>query len=132
MKPLTMLACGTVGLVVVIGLYINGSPASQRSEQLDALRVNQLQGLSQNIEDYWQRTGQLPARLEELIDGLHVSMVPLDPVSATEYGYEIKGENGFSLCADFVAASAASVPSGFWEHGAGHQCFNFQFQPTSR
>ena len=147
MKYFNYFIIGVVALAVVAGFFIVGSPEKQRQLQFDDRRVNDLSYLQAEILAYWQNKGQLPANLSLLNDDLRGVQVPIDPESTKFYGYEVKGETIFALCAVFnlpslsqqanaLADSAGRtkpVPAGYygdplmgqssWEHQAGLTCF---------
>ena len=51
---------------VVYGIYLSGSPLSQRAVRLDRQRVEDLRSISFAVDSYWQINATLPGRLEDL------------------------------------------------------------------
>ncbi len=124
-------AGAVVVLVIALGLYVAGAPATARREALDERRVNDLQTLSEAVNDTHELTGRLPDRLADLIgDDTRMRRVQLsDPARGTFYDYRALDSTTFVLCATFdVASSLGPYGAGvnpFWRHGAGRACFTF-------
>ncbi len=136
-----------VGIAVIAGFFVAGSPQEQRMQRFDQQRVNDLQSLQYNIIYYWQAKQKLPVALADLNDSTRGVIVPKDPENAADYEYVAKGSLAFSLCSTFDATNAAmglyppsapmpvsapikTAPSGYpaaqdvWSHAAGHVCFD--------
>jgi hypothetical protein len=114
-----------VAIAVVAGLFLGGSPGEQRLVRFDELRVGDLQLLSSAIDRRWETFEQLPASLEDLVDGVLLKRMPLDPQTGTQYVYEITGDNSYRLCTGFSRASVNPLPGDFWAHEPGYRCFDF-------
>lgn len=144
-KLLVSIASGAVLLSLVGGFAYLGSPMKARAQRFDDRRVNDLSSIqSYLIYSYWQQKGVLPASLDALKDPISGFMVPVDPVTGADYGYE-KGKDGlsFKLCADFALATddkdtgaratsaiyPANVDNENWKHDAGKQCFTRTIDP---
>ena len=125
-----IVASALVLMVIVGGLLISGSPATQRELRLDQQRINDLRRLSNVITQYWQRFGELPAGLDSLVDGMFLDRMPVDPVTRQSYEYRPSGVATYSLCADFTRPTVADESAGFWRHPAGRHCFDFALEPT--
>ncbi|HEU4618800.1 MAG TPA: hypothetical protein VFV10_12230 [Gammaproteobacteria bacterium] len=92
--------------------------------------------MSAAMNGYFAETGALPAALDALVDGRRLSKLPRDPAADAPYGFSRLGERRYELCADFSRESAPAA-AGFWAHGAGHKCFEFDYSarrppPVSR
>lgn len=127
-----------IGIVVVVilgavayGLYLTGSPASQRQVRFDERRVSDLQQISRAVRTYHEQIEVLPQSLGELerLDFLFSSTV--DPETGEPYEYRTTGKSTYELCAVFTTDSSLSpsVSPRFpglesWEHGIGRQCFS--------
>jgi hypothetical protein len=127
---------------VVWGLYVIGSPEKARMRRFDDLRLQHMQQLQSEILSYWQAKEKLPATLSELKDDLRGVTVPADPETDAAYEYQKKGDEAFSLCADFALSSEERrlydkemsypmygpygpyVREQNWEHGSGRHCFD--------
>ena len=131
------------GLAVVAsiaaGFVIMGSPAEVRLYRFDDQKVSELQNVQWQIVEYYRSKQALPATLQDLEDPISGFMVPKDPQSGAEYGYEVTGENSFWLCAEFNAVSLR-IDSSLdrpvviggeenWQHGKGKECFKRTIDP---
>jgi len=138
-----------VAAVTFTGLFILGSPLSERERRFDNQRVNDLRALSSAVDAYFTRTGHLPAALDDLakpdIARLYNIGATNDPETSIPYEYAVIGKASYKLCATFTHADnlkSSSVRRDIsdyayqsnkaWEHAAGHQCFNLlSVQPRS-
>ena len=121
------LAAAVVACAVLAGLYFSGSPGEQRLLRLDERRAQDLWAISNAIEGYWDRTGELPLFLEDVVvGGMRLSEAPLDPATGEPYEYDPIDLAGFAyvLCADFARASEETSRADFWRHEAGRSCFS--------
>ena len=125
-------AGAVVMLVIALGLYVAGAPATARREALDQRRVNDLQSLSQEVIAFNTSFRRLPRDLDELThSGSQAARLHLaDPVRKLRYDYRSLDSASFNLCAKFDAADSLG-PYGaevnpFWRHGAGRACFTFR------
>lgn len=91
--------------VIGLGLFIAGTPQSQRLVRLDERRVSDLQNIQWQIINYWQRKEVLPEALNNLVDPIGGFMVPVDPETGEQYEYSFTGELKFNLCANFSTSS---------------------------
>ena len=122
-KIFAIAASIAVAVVVVIGLYLGGSPSEQRLIRYDERRVTDLRSISQSIRRRWNRVGTLPDSLPELVAGQEARRIPVDPDSGESYEFELTADNAYQLCASFARPSVKPLPGDFWAHEAGHQCF---------
>lgn len=150
--PTLKLFVGAVTLmvtaVVVVGLYVAGSPAKERNRQLDEQRVNELQQIANAIDAAYDREARLPETLDELKAGAkeyyYVQSI-VDPKTNEPYEYLVTGATTYDLCAVFddvtqqrdqygrLAPAPAARPMetgavypGYrdWTHGAGRHCYS--------
>ena len=137
--------------VVVVGLYLAGSPNKERARRFDQQRLNDLQSITYAVDFFYDNNRRLPDSLSELATGsvkgqYYVSSI-VDPESGVPYEYVVKGGADYDLCAIFALPSTESdpsapyparpVPAGIdsdgtskplmpvnpWEHPAGRHCF---------
>jgi len=129
---------GVMVLAVGYGIFLAGSPATQRSLQSDRLRESNLQQISFAIDESWARNQKLPETLEELQDSRYYFVESIvDPITKEPYEYLVLAEKQYELCATFDLASAdggaglrfPSKVSKVWEHGVGRTCFELEIQP---
>jgi len=128
-RAAAIIASGVVTLAIVAGLIISGPPWHRRDLRLDQQRVNDLQLLSSQVEQYWQRNERLPQSLTDLIDGTHVSGIPSDPATGQAYGYRVEEPRNFALCTNFTLPSEPAPAQDFWNHLSGLTCFSFKAGP---
>ena len=112
-----------VTIAVVVGLVLAGSPAEERDRRIDEQRIAALQHLASVISIYHRETGNLPARLAELVDGRNLQELPADPRTGQPYEYEQATDGSYALCAIFDAASQTVDAVGFWLYAPGRNCF---------
>lgn len=134
-----------VSATVIAGFFIVGSPKYARLIEQDNQRISNLQMIQSEILNFWTNKARLPKVLSELNDSIRGVSVPYDPVSGTEYTYEISGKESFRLCAIFakpsiltptgglksapmerVPSPAYMIPYGQdnWQHAEGLVCFD--------
>ena len=134
--------------VLVTGFILLGSPSKQRSIALDARRVQDLQTLANQINEYSRQhalelrasstSSTSPASLQDIVSyttKYGSKLVMSDPISNIPYEYRKTGERDYELCAEFATDSKDSntrnnyYPSPYggtlWEHPAGRHCFTF-------
>lgn len=114
-----------VGIVVIAGFLLIGSPTEQRLQRLDDRRLQHLQELAHAVDGYWEDHASLPPALSELVDGRRLSRLPQDPVSGAAYRYEATAADSYRLCATFARATEETRPQAFWSHPAGPECYDF-------
>lgn len=135
---------GFVTIAVVAGFVVAGSPYERRLRRFDERRTADLQSLEWQIVEYWRGKSSVPSSLDLLSDDLRGVKVPRDPETGSDYGYYVKGDLVFSLCANFrYPSNGGTVPSaqyydlsvanpaGFdsWTHDAGNICFERTIDP---
>ena len=124
---------GFIGVILVViaaviaGLVISGSPQEQRLLRTDDARVNDLQRLSSAIGRYYRETEGLPAELTTLLNGWISQEIPRDPGTDAPYAYEPTSATAYRLCAEFSLESRPDRQPEFWDHGAGRECFSFDY-----
>lgn len=137
-----------VVIMLVLGFFIVGSPATQRQIRMDDRRITDLQSIQSEIISYWQMKRILPKSIEQLRNDLKGFQPPLDPETNTPYEYKVLGDLQFSLCAAFdqksflenVAYAGRTVPATVpyaypgqlmdeWGHEAGKKCFDRTIDP---
>ncbi|OGY63758.1 MAG: hypothetical protein A3I24_02225 [Candidatus Harrisonbacteria bacterium RIFCSPLOWO2_02_FULL_41_13b] len=128
-----------VGISVIAGFFIVGSPQEERLRRFDERRVGDLQSIQGELINYWLNKSKLPDALDLLRDDIRGIVMPVDPETGENYTYVVKGPEAFSLCAVFVRPSLgrAQYPENIsvepmrpylwagdnWEHDAGPVCF---------
>ncbi len=128
--------------VVIGAFFLVGSPGKGRQQRFDDQRSQDLQTIRYGgVDAYIQRTGNLPASLDEIQKTIVISSTSnpfVDPETGKPFEYQKAGDAAFTLCATFDLPSDASTSGNgdvFWTHAAGRACFNFKVQtngPTSK
>ena len=116
--------------VVLVGIYLTGSPREARMRSLDRQRVEALTQLSTAINGYRYDHSALPPSLDEAARA-EAGIGPanlIDPENGAPYEYRTTGADTYELCADFGAASGPDDAIR-WRHGAGRKCFEFTAPP---
>ena len=101
--------------------------------------MDNLQSIQRQVVNYWRKKEFLPEKLTDLNDEIGGYNVPVDPETNESYGYNIKGDESFELCAVFNLPSDSlelknsaqssrplTINKGRdwnWEHTSGNVCF---------
>ena len=108
-------------LVLVLifwSFHVMGTPKQQRLSRLDDKRVQDLQNIQGQIINYWQQKSKLPISLNDLVNPLSGTSLPIDPEfeKGKTYEYDVKTDNkdthSFELCATF----SLPIPKGWQEN----------------
>ena len=126
-----------MGVVLVAGFVLAGSPFRQRLVRFDEQKVSDLQGIQWQTINYWQKKQVLPGSIEALRDDIAGYVPPKDAQSDSAYEYRVTGALSFELCAEFNTESDSSkyaaqdpyLAGESWEHGAGRECFARTIDP---
>jgi len=132
-----------VVIVAAVGLYVAGSPGTQRERKFDEQRLSDLQEISSAIDLYYSRKGMIPQDLGMLAaqsDSAYMVRSATDPVTGEPYGYEPVDSNDYRLCATFDQPTPEDDPTVSrpvpvfvdksapfardWTHPAGEHCFS--------
>jgi len=112
-------------IVVGLGCRKTRGPAAQRLIRAVEGRIRAIGQLANQINFYYnQHEKKLQDALTE-----EEKRSSRDPMTKKPLEYTVKSPTQFSLCADFLANSPADYNEGayeFWQHGAGHKCFDFE------
>ncbi len=143
-----------IAAAVIGGLYLSGSPSTERGRQFDNQRLNSLQQIANAVDNYYYDNNQLPADLGMLMAAkdqmVYLSGSLNDPQTKEPYEYSQLGGSRYELCAVFDLTSQTdsqggpgtepvAMPAGpvaklgtvrSWEHAAGRVCF--QLNATDR
>jgi hypothetical protein len=127
-----IVAATAVGAAVVTGILMLGSPAVQREQRLDSVRVRDLAAIELLIASYAGLHKAQPRDLESLAREPGYSVRTNDPESGVPYDYETRGADSYRLCATFKTGSSEATSRNMygqslgatWAHGIGRQCFS--------
>ena len=131
-----IIACVVVAGSIVWGFSVLGSPRTQQLLKYDEQKVNDLQNINSQIQNFYQLKNKLPATLNDVI-GIngYYGTLPVDEQTGQAYEYRITSSGKYELCANFnlespdtTNPSFARVPGALdtlytWEHSSGHYCF---------
>lgn len=142
MKYFSYIIIAIVMTAIITGFFFVESPSQVRLLRLDEQRVNDLQNIQWEIVGYWQTKNKLPENLSQLDDNIKGYTAPHDPVTNSDYNYQVKNKLSFELCATFNLEanqdnSLKSMPVyretgydlGNWQHAAGLYCFTRTIDP---
>src|SRR3990167_8403383 len=101
MRYFTYAIIVVVGLAVIAGFFVVGSPTEQRQRDQDKQRVNDLAMTQSYIVEYWRSKGALPEDIEALNDDIRNIRVQSDPETKASYEYFTTG----SLCTRILRMS---------------------------
>lgn len=138
------LVVGLVVIVSIVGLFVAGSPGTERERKFDEQRISDLQHVSSLIDMHYERIGRLPHTLGEIAtkdDSEYVVDPTTDPITDEPYEYTSTGVETYELCATFDQEStdldersieyARMMPPMVqkdWNHPAGYHCFTLTVQ----
>ncbi len=127
------------------GLWLAGSPTTERARRFDAQRLTDLQMITWGIDEYWNIHNALPASFAEFRSERSIGISSIaDPETHIPYKYAPKTAETYDLCATFALPSSVEhlnqpippsvypVPTDsnrfptFWKHPAGGVCFLVQ------
>jgi hypothetical protein len=119
-----------VALAVAWGFYLVGSPTTRRHQRFDQQRLEDLQTIAREIhalvvdrEDATKLKQPLPESLAEAAKrALDERLNARDPQTGEPYGYTVKSETTYELCAKFSRERNWDSPV-FWNHPPGRHCF---------
>jgi hypothetical protein len=124
-----LMAVGAICIVLGLGFSKTRGPGSQRLIRADEKRIQAIGQLANQINMFYgPHEKQLPAALTE-----EQRQASKDPLTKRPLEYSAGTGAKFSLCTDFSAASPEDykdAPYDFWQHPAGHKCFEFQAAGT--
>ena len=122
-----------VAVVIGIGLWISGSPATLRQERIDLRRVKDLRELSEAVDCFWKKEDHLPEKLADLTDWEGLETPRADPETKEPYSYSKTAEKSYRLCAVFSLPSSDPLPRhrfragpSVWHHPSGESCFDLE------
>ena len=126
--------CAFIVATIAVSAWVTGGPLQARLRAQDAERIDDLRAIYRAVSSFSREQGRLPAALEECNTNPGTFIQTLnDAVTGQPYGYQITGDNSFSLAGTFALPSRGadsgrdySDPKreGFWRHGAGPHTFN--------
>ncbi|MDP3975352.1 MAG: DUF5671 domain-containing protein [bacterium] len=120
---------------VILGFFFIDSPAKARALREDQERLNRLQNISYQVEDFYRTEEKLPKSFDELKNRLTPRDL-VDPVSEESFEYKPLNAKNYQLCAVFafsnregeMSAAPWGYPAPNWFHDAGRYCFDHKVE----
>jgi hypothetical protein len=108
---------------LALGFHGAGSPGLQRLANMDQVRIEDLNLVSQAVRRHYAAFGTLPATLANLGNAFDLRLN--DPETRMVYEYRPLDERRFQLCAVFSTDNRTEAQRSPRDraHGAGRQCF---------
>lgn len=115
-------------IAIILGFSVIGSPRTQRLMNYDALKISNLQSISNQISYYYERNKVLPSNLKVLETDPYMYMYngTIDEQTGVPYVYRIISPTSYELCATFNFDSTTSRKTtyGVWStYTKGESCF---------
>lgn len=131
-----------VAAAAIGGLIVSGTPSQERARQFDNRRINDLQQLSQAIDQFWTRNARLPETLADMQNRREYYVPSVeDPRTKESYEYRVTAGKTYELCAGFESDASSESPqdmyarpyyakegANFWSHGKGRVCYTIEAQ----
>ncbi|MBW4485537.1 MAG: hypothetical protein KME14_23630 [Tildeniella torsiva UHER 1998/13D] len=122
-------ATATVGLAIVAGFWVLGTPGLQRDIAADQQRLQDVVAIAQRLHEQYladDDSFELPATLDAI-------EMRNDPLTNQPYEYEQLSDRTFQLCATFDTDSSTyrlsdqnpTPEAQRWQHPEGRHCFEF-------
>lgn len=138
-----ILAAVVVLAAVVYGMFLSGSPATERLRKIDANRVSDIRTIADATldivygTDRWTyapdaglKKNPLPKSLEEIATKSQRQRVSVVDGDGNPYVYSVKGSTHFSICTTFTFENREQFAP-FWDHPAGEYCYAFDASETN-
>jgi hypothetical protein len=131
-----IISAAIVGLALVWGFLVAGSPMAQRLERFDERKLGNLETISREIMNivYEGRSPDaegvgpirpVPPTLQDVREQALSRRVGIaDPQTGEPYGYRVTGDYTYELCAIFNFQRDQPYDVA-WNHPAGRHCFEF-------
>jgi hypothetical protein len=131
-------------IAIIWGIWLTGSPLSERERKFDERRVEQLRAISNEIRsitlgknisrptDEIELERPLPQTLQEVVDNaVYQKPVITDPETGAAFEYSVQDATHYQLCAVFNAIRDEQFDI-FWNHPAGRHCFDVDVLDMTR
>ncbi|MEN9647270.1 MAG: hypothetical protein RLY57_74 [Candidatus Parcubacteria bacterium] len=123
LKLFTYIVSAVVFASIIGGLFIMGSPATQRMLRDDMDRQNDLSSIQSQVLNYYQNSGKLPESINVLKDDFsyYNEETFVDPATKNQYDYKVVTGTtsiSFELCADFDLDSTTNDMKGRGDYKA--------------
>lgn len=111
-----------VVFVFIAGFFIIDSPKVSRQKNIDQQTVYMLQSTDSSVQNYFNETGRLPGKLEDL----QSTKYSIGNQNLKKITYNVNDLKSYELCADFFRSSlnnGGDFYSNDWKHDSGNFCF---------
>ena len=124
---------GAIGALLAVGagLWVIGSPATQRAVRLDERRLDDLDRIAESVQYRWEADDALPPDLATLAARPGSTMPTKDPDTGQAYEYVVVDAHRFRLCAVFATDTAeygVRRRAADRDHGRGRHCFDHRVE----
>ncbi|MEK7562783.1 MAG: DUF5671 domain-containing protein [Patescibacteria group bacterium] len=127
-----------VALTIVYGLFMAGSPATERDRRIDGQRLSDIRVIADATlsivygNDRWSKPipapvsslKPLPSSLEVIVRETVDQRVPSTDPEGIPYEYIVEDSTHFSVCTTFNYEDMEQYAP-FWDHPAGSHCYTF-------
>ncbi|MBW4462678.1 MAG: hypothetical protein KME47_20945 [Nodosilinea sp. WJT8-NPBG4] len=128
-RAFAAVATAAVGLAIVAGFWVLGTPGRQREIAADRQRLQDVASIAQRLHEQYladDDSFELPATLDAI-------ELRNDPLTNQPYEYERLSDRDFNLCATFdtdssthrLSAQESNPDAERWQHPEGRHCFEF-------
>ncbi len=137
-----VIASVLVGIGLVWGAMLSGSPETQRDKKFDERRVENLRAIHQEVvnivyngEPYLPDASPsqaVPSSLEEVQEkAVYTRPEITDPETGLPYEYRTLSRTTYELCAEFSFERNEQYDL-LWNHPAGHHCYSLDVTDQKR
>lgn len=124
-KKSMVICISVVAATFIAGFFIIDSPTVSRQKNIDQQIVNNLQTIDGSIQNYFDGSGKLPEKMEDL----QATIFSFGIQDVKNITYKVETADSYQLCANFMRSSLndAISPNGpyinDWRHNGGNFCF---------
>jgi len=123
-KKWTILVSILVVLGIVLGFSVIGSPQTQQLVRMDNQKIQNLETIQFEIDNFYEVNDRLPNILEDL----KTNVTLIDKETGETYPYKILSATSYEICANFNLATKETknkeaILKNPWVHGKGPSCF---------
>lgn len=115
-----------VGVIVITGFILTGSPVSQQAIRYDEARYNDFQQIKYKVEEYYRANSKLPESINQLPSRTDDEVT--DPQTQKAYEYKVTSTDSYEICTEFSTTAEefknygqvySEMPI---EHSKGYYC----------
>jgi hypothetical protein len=129
-RAFAAVATVAVGLAVVAGFWVLGTPGRQREIAADRQRLQDMAAIAQRLHERYISSQNDRFELPTALEAMDLRN---DPLTNQTYEYQKLGDRTFQLCATFDTDSSthrlsdqeSNPDAERWQHPQGRHCFEF-------